>query len=87
MKPTTLKILQYKNPELTSDEIKLIINRHLVTINKRIKSNYTLDITIPKFGRIHTHKNAVDVSKKKLHKAQIKCHKRTLMFSDKVLLF
>ena len=87
MKLSTLRAIQQKNPDFTLDQIKLIVNRYLVTISKTLDRSLVFDIKVPKFGRIHTHGNAVDKMKKVAFKAQVKCHRRTADFSDNKLLF
>lgn len=87
MKSSTLRLLLSKHPDLTKDQIKIIVSQHLKVINSRISNNTTFNLKIPKFGRIHTHGN----SKNKAYVARLKRHKKWRDnkndFSDKTLLF
>ena len=60
MKLKTLKALRDKYPHLTDAMLKTIVNKHLSTINKKVKGNQTFSLNVSKFGRIHTHGNAVN---------------------------
>jgi len=87
MKPSTLKMLREKYPKFTPHQLKVIVNYHLRSMERRISNNTTFDMTVPKFGRIHTHGNAKNKAYELRIKKFTKRHRRLNKFSDNTLLF
>jgi len=87
MKLSTLKYLESKYPHRSRQELKYIVNTHLVSIFARISKNETVDLTVPKFGTIHTHRNSKNKSYKKILVRHVRWYKNKTDFSDKTLLF
>lgn len=87
MRLSTIRAIQLKNPTFSIDEIKRVVGNYLKTISNRISNNTTVNINVPKLGRIHTHGNAINSS----YKARLVRHKKwrdnKADFSDKTLLF
>jgi nucleoid DNA-binding protein len=81
------KDLMSKHPNLTKEQIQLILNSFLRMINQKLGQNKVVDLSIPNFGRVHTHGRVKDVSRAKRFKAITKGHNRNNKFSDEALLF
>jgi hypothetical protein len=87
MKPSTLRTIQSKNPTFSLEEIKTVIGIHKGSLNKKLRTNSTLSLKIPVFGRVHTHGNAKSKSNLRRIKLIKKIVKKKNDFSDKTLLF
>lgn len=87
MKLSTLKILEAKYPRFTQHQLKVIVNYHLRSMERRMSNNTTFDMTVPKLGRIHTHGNAKNKAYQLRIKKFTKRINRLNKFSDSTLLF
>lgn len=87
MKPSTLKAIQLKNSTFSLEEIKTVIGVTKGSLNRKLRTNTTLSLKIPLFGRVHTHGNAKSKSNMKRIKLIGKIVKKKKDFSDKTLLF
>lgn len=56
-------------------------------MEKRMEKNTTFDLTVPKFGRIHTHGNAKNKAYQLKIKKFTKRFNRLFKFEDSSLLF
>lgn len=87
MKASTLKILEAKYPKFTPHQLRVIVKYHLRSMEKRMEKNTTFDLTVPKFGRIHTHGNAKNKAYQLKIKKFTKRFNRLFKFEDSSLLF
>lgn len=81
------KELMAKHPNLTKEQIQLIISSFLTMINQKLGQNKVVDLTIPSLGRVHTHGRTKDVSKAKRFKSINDWKNKNNKFSDEALLF
>ncbi len=75
-----------KNTKFNKHQIMLVVSSRLKSINKKMQ-NATMDLNVPKFGRIHTHGNAKNPIIAGRVNKQNKKAKLKSDFSDKMLLF
>lgn len=82
-----LRRIQKKHPNRSLEEIEIVINVHLGQLNFKLCNCQTIDVTINKFGRIHTHGNSKNKSRAKTMKRIIDFKQNKIEYSDKQLLF
>lgn len=75
-----------KNPKYNKHQISLVIGAYLKSINKKMQ-NPTCNLSVPKFGLIHTHGNAKNPIIQERVNKQNKKAKIKGDFSDERLLF
>lgn len=82
-----LRRIQKKNPDYSLDKISLVIDNYIANINKKIANCQTINLVVPKLGRIHTHGNSKNKAMaKRIEKNNIKINEN-FKYSDKQLLF
>lgn len=82
-----LKRIQKKHPEYSKEQIKLILTQHLGLLNSKLSRSQTLDLTIPKLGRVHTHGNAINDKRLNINKTVKLWTRKKTAYSDSQLLF
>lgn len=71
----------------TEAEVRIVVNKHLSALNRKVQENRNFNLKIPHFGRVHTHGNAKDIRKIKVNNRMRKIMKERYDFSDSKLLF
>lgn len=82
-----LRRIQKKHPNRSLEEIEMVIQGHLTQLNIKLSGCQTIDLTIVKLGRIHTHGNSKNKSRAKTMKRIIDFKQNKIEYSDKQLLF
>ncbi len=65
----------------------MVIQGHINALNFKLCNCQTIDVTIVKLGRIHTHGNSKNKSRAKMVKRIIDFKQNKIEYSDKQLLF
>lgn len=76
-----------KNQRFTKEQINLVISSYMFHINIKLSRASSIDLNIPKLGRIHTHGNRKDIVTIRNIKRTIKWTTKRNKFTDKELLF
>jgi len=80
------------HPNMTKDEIRWVVQCFLTQINRKLSRCRSLDLNVPRLGRIHSHGNKkLNIEKikvkKKISKQTIKNQKRSKLRDINDLLF
>ena len=87
LKSQLLNKLKEKHPEYTKAQINLVISRRISLMVYKIIQSNVFDITVRKFGRIHTHGNKKNLAKINKNERIRKFVAKKIDYSDKNLLF
>ena len=82
-----LDLVLKKNQRFTKEQINLVISSYMFHINIKLSRANSIDLNIPKLGRIHTHGNRKDIVTIRNIKRTIKWTTKKNKLTDKELLF